>query len=135
MTAKEYLEQARFIDQEINNKLALLALVKEEPVPITVQNDGMPRAETMCTDGVSGTVAWSVDYENEIKKMVDGLRQLKQEIVRSINALKKPEHRLVLEERYLLYKPWREIAKNLGCNIRQAHRHHGAALKEFKVPH
>lgn len=135
MTAKEYLEQARFIDREINNKLVLLAIAKEDLASTTVQNDGMPRSETRCTDGLSRAVARVVDYEDEINEIVDGLVDLKRKTLRSINALKKPEHRLVLEERYILLKSWEEIAENLGCDVRQAHRYHGSALKEFKIVH
>jgi len=133
LTAKKYLEQTRFIDIEIRNKIKQLEIFRESLFPITVCNDGMPKGETACVDGLSKAVARVVDLEREINEMVDRLIDLKLAINRTIQALEEPKHRIVLEERYLLFKCWSEIAATLNCSVRQVHRYHHAALKEINL--
>ncbi len=133
MTPKQYLEQARFIDKEISCKLRQLGILRSYVTTMTSRCDGMPRGETRYTAGISTTVAKIVDLEREIDEAIDGLITLKRDILRAIDAIEKPELRLVLGERYLHLKPWREIAELLDCDIRTAHRYHSAALKEFKI--
>lgn len=133
MTAKEYLEQARYIDQEINNKIRQLEMARADLYSLTGPENEMPRQETRSTDGFSRAVARVIDLETAINRRIDELIDLKLDILRSINALDLPKHRLVLEERYILLKPWKEIAEHLGCVERQIHRYHAAALKVFKV--
>ena len=141
MTPKQYLEQARFIDKEISCKLRQLGILRSYVTTMTSRCDGMPRGETRYTAGISTTVARIVDLEREIDEAlereideaIDGLITLKRDILRAIDAIEKPELRLVLGERYLHLKPWREIAELLDCDIRTAHRYHSAALKEFRI--
>lgn len=51
-----------------------------------------------------------------------------------IKMVTDPEGQVVLEERYLCYAKWEDIASELGYTVRQIFRVHDAALKEIVVP-
>lgn len=50
------------------------------------------------------------------------------------NRITDPEGQVVLEERYLCYAKWEDIASELGYTVRQIFRVHDAALKEIVDP-
>ena len=47
-----------------------------------------------------------------------------------INAVSDPDQQLILELRYLCYKPWNEIMTELGYSEPTIYRLHGEALKK-----
>ena len=53
---------------------------------------------------------------------------------KAINAVSDPVQQLILELRYLCYKPWLEIMEELGLSETSIYRIHGEALKNFMVP-
>ena len=75
-----------------------------------------------------------VDLQNEIGSDVNSLLEIKSQIVESIKQVTDPEGQVVLEERYLCYAKWEDIASELGYTVRQIFRVHDAALKEIVVP-
>ena len=72
--------------------------------------------------------------ENEINRDIDRLVDLKAEARRLIGQVKEPDQQLVLELRYLCYKPWSEIMVELGCSEPTVYRLHGEALKKIVLP-
>ena len=65
---------------------------------------------------------------------LDRLVDLKAEARRVINAVSDPDQQLILELRYLCYKPWNEIMTELGYSEPTIYRLHGEALKKICVP-
>ena len=65
---------------------------------------------------------------------IDRLVDLKAEARRVINAVSDPDQQLILELRYLCYKPWNEIMTELGYSEPTIYRLHGEALKKICVP-
>ena len=55
-----------------------------------------------------------VDLQNEIGSAVNSLLEIKSQIVESIKQVTDPEGQVVLEERYLCYAKWEDIASELG---------------------
>jgi DNA-directed RNA polymerase specialized sigma subunit len=80
------------------------------------------------------TIVKIVDLENEINRDIDRLVDLKAEARRLIGQVKEPDQQLVLELRYLCYKPWSEIMVELGCSEPTVYRLHGEALKKIVLP-
>ena len=128
MTAREYLSQAFHIDQRINSKLSQVMRLRETATNCTATLSDMPRPDS------PNTICKIVDLEREINEDIDRLVDLKAEARRVINAVSDPDQQLILELRYLCYKPWNEIMTELGYSEPTIYRLHGEALKKICVP-
>lgn len=134
MTAKEYLSQAFHIDQRINSKLSQVMRLREAATICTATLSDMPRPDSSNQQRMADTICKIVDLEREINEDIDRLVDLKAEARRAINAVSDPDQQLILELRYLCYKPWNEIMTELGYSEAMIYRLHGEALKKILVP-
>lgn len=134
MTAKEYLSQAFHIDQRINSKLSQVMRLRETATDCTATLSDMPRPDSPSRQQMADTICKIVDLEREINEDIDRLVDLKAEARRAINAVSDPDQQLILELRYLCYKPWNEIMTELGYSEATIYRLHGEALKKILVP-
>lgn len=134
MTAKEYLSQAFHIDQRISSKLSQVMRLRETATDCTATLSDMPRPDSPSRQQMADTICKIVDLEREINEDIDRLVDLKAEARRAINAVSDPDQQLILELRYLCYKPWNEIMTELGYSEATIYRLHGEALKKILVP-
>lgn len=134
MTAKEYLSQAFHIDQRISSKLSQVMRLREAATSCTATLTDMPRPDSPSRQQMADTICKIVDLEREINEDIDRLVDLKAEARRAINAVSDPDQQLILELRYLCYKPWNEIMRELGYSEPTIYRLHGEALKKILVP-
>ena len=134
MNAKEYLSQAMYIDQRINSKLEQVTRLRENVTNCTATLSDMPRPDSPNKQRMEETICKIVDLEREINADIDRLVDLKAEARRAINAVSDPDQQLILELRYLCYKPWNEIMTELGYSEPTIYRLHGEALKKICVP-
>ena len=134
MTAKEYLSQAFHIDQRISSKLSQVMRLRETATDCTATLSDMPRPGSSNQQRMADTICKIVDLEQEINEDIDRLVDLKAEARRVINAVSDPDQQLILELRYLCYKPWNEIMTELGYSEATIYRLHGEALKKILVP-
>lgn len=134
MTAKEYLSQAFHIDQRIGSKLSQVMRLRETATDCTATLSDMPRPDSPSRQQMADTICKIVDLEREINEDIDRLVDLKAEARRAINAVSDPDQQLILELRYLCYKPWNEIMTELGYSEATIYRLHGEALKKILVP-
>ena len=134
MNAKEYLSQAMYIDQRINSKLEQVTRLRENATNCTAALSDMPRPDSPNNQRMEETICKIVDLEREINEDIDRLVDLKAEARRVINAVSDPDQQLILELRYLCYKPWNEIMTELGYSEPTIYRLHGEALKKICVP-
>ena len=134
MTAKEYLSQAFHIDQRISSKLSQVMRLRETATDCTATLSDMPRPDSPGRQQMADTICKIVDLEREINEDIDRLVDLKAEARRAINAVSDPDQQLILELRYLCYKPWNEIMTELGYSEATIYRLHGEALKKILVP-
>ncbi len=134
MNAKEYLSQAMYIDQRINSKLEQVTRLRENATNCTATLSDMPRPDTPNQQRMADTIGKIVDLEREINEDIDKLVDLKAEARRAINEVGDPVQQLILELRYLCYKPWLEIAETIGYSEATVYRLHGEALKNITVP-
>ena len=134
MTAKEYLSQAFHIDQRISSKLSQVMRLREAATNCTATLTDMPRPDSPSRQQMADTICKIVDLEREINEDIDRLVDLKAEARRAINAVSDPDQQLILELRYLCYKPWNEIMTELGYSEPTIYRLHGEALKKICVP-
>ena len=133
MTVKEYLSQAYRLDQRIDAKLEQVMALRKlaAKATSTLSNDvpsGVRNARRM-----EDIVMKIMDLENEINADIDSLIALKREIVSTIKAVPNLEYQTLLELRYLCFKPWEQIAVEMGYDLRYTHKLHKRALEECNI--
>lgn len=127
--AKEYLNQIRYIDLDINSR-------QEE---LTMLRASFLGAQELKHDKISSNNGNSqenklikyVELSSKIDETIDNLYSMKIEIGQQIDQLNDKKQILVLRERYILGKSWKEISYTLDCSERTVYRLHGEALKSF----
>lgn len=133
MNAKEYLSQAIWLDQRINNKLEqkeqLEALAKRVTVNFTQEKVSGGRATTSPMEDATVKL---IDLCHEINDDIDELITLKAEILEIISKVDDPVSQLLLQMRYIEGKTWEEVAYDLDYNSRTVFKIHGRALKEIE---
>ena len=132
MTAKEYMEQARYLDMQINSKIEQVRSLNELATRVTTVYSDMPHSPTRNTSRMEETIAKIIDLESEIDRDIDALVDLKREIMRVVNSIESAEYRTILEMRYLQFKKWEQIALQMSTDLRWVYRMHGRALNEVQ---
>ena len=127
MTAKQYLNRARRIDNEINTLLELVQTTRESLESITQNYD---------SDGSQSTknphkFDRLVELESLVDEKVDELIALKTEILGTISKLKDNRQRIILTEYYLKMQTWEQVAVDMHYSFQHVMRMHGYALKEI----
>lgn len=134
MTAKEFLEQVRFVDRAIDSKLEQVQKLRNESTKATSLVSDMPRSSSPNLQRPEDTILKIIDLEQEINCDIDRLIDMKTAARSAIMEMPNPDERLILELRYLCYKSWAEIAGELGFGESNVYRLHGSALTHFIVP-
>jgi len=129
MTAREYLAQVRLIDARINNKLAQVSELRELATKATSVLSDIPRGDSPNLQSMESTIIKIVDLEEEVNRNIDGLVDLKREILQVIQHVRTPMYQALLEMRYLGFMTWESIAEAAGYDIRSAYRTHRGALR------
>ena len=133
MTVKEYLSQAKFLDQRINSKIQQVAALNDLATKATSTLTGMPRNPNHATSSMEDVIAKLIDLQAEINNDIDTLVDLKRSLSKTIKAVDSPEYQTVLEKRYLCFQSWEQIAVEMGYDLRWLYRIHGKALEEVKA--
>ena len=134
MTAKEYLNQAYRLDQRINSKLEQVMALRDLTTKATATMSDMPGSASPNVHRMQDIIVKIVDLENDINADIDQLIDLKRDMVAVIKAVKNPEFQTLLELRYLCFKPWEQIAVEMGYSIDHTFRMHRKALETVTVP-
>ena len=132
MTAKEYMEQARYLDMQINSKIEQVRSLNELATRVTTVYSDMPHSPNRNTSRMEETIAKIIDLESEIDRDIDALVDLKREMMRVVNSIESAEYRTILEMRYLQFKKWEQIALQMSTDLRWVYRMHGRALNEVQ---
>lgn len=132
MKIKEYLRQAYRIDQRINSKLEQIAALHDLATKATVTYSDMPKSPNRSGAKIEDAITKIMDLEDEINRDIDKLVDLKTDITHLIKNLDSHEHQIILEQRYLCFKSWEQIAVDMGYSIQHTFRLHDAALTELE---
>lgn len=132
MTTKEYLQRAYHIDQRINSKIEQVAYLKALTSKATATLTDMPKG-TPYVHSKENIIVKMIDLENEINADIDELVDLKREIMTVIKSVKNLEYQTLLELRYLCFKPWEQIAIEMGYGIDNTFKMHRRALNFVKI--
>lgn len=142
MTAKEYLNQAYYIDREINMTLAKADKLRKSLYGKGQKLDDVGGGKASGSgDTIGDTISLVVDYENKANALIDKLVEKRLEIEKTIKRVPDDVQREVLERRYLLFQPWESyfdtktgekiigIDEAMNYSSRQIYRIHRKALK------
>lgn len=127
MRAKDYLMRAYKTDLQINSKLEQI-MVLRSLVEKTTTTLSMAPGGTGQKGQLENILVKIVNLETEINDEIEHLLEVEAEIRESINEVRQPELRVVLELRYLCCLSWPQIANEMERDLRQVHRLHGRAL-------
>ena len=131
MTAKEYLSQARYLDNRIKSKLLQIDSLNELATRCTPSYSDMPKSPNREGSRMESAILDIIELEDEISKDVVELVALKKEIVEVIKQVGNTEYQTLLEERYLCFITWEQIAVDLSFSMQHTFRMHDSALKEI----
>ena len=134
MTAKEYLNQAYWLDRRIDSKLEQLSALRDMATKTTAVMDGEVVSHTRNVHSLQDVIAKIMDMQVEINTDIDALVDLKRDIMRTIKEIENPEYQTLLELRYLCFKRWEEISVMMNYNLRHIYRLHDEALEKVIVP-
>ena len=133
MTVKEYLSQAKFLDQRINSKIQQVAALNDLATKATSTLTGMPRNPNHATSTMEEAIAKIIDLQAEINSDIDTLVDQKRDLSATIKAVGNTEYQTVLEKRYLCFETWEQIAVSMNYEIRYLYKLHGKALECVKI--
>ncbi len=134
MTAKQFLRQARYLDERINTKISQVSSLHDLATKATATLSDMPGSPTRNTQRMEDIIIKILMLENEINSDIDHLVDLKESILSVIKAVDDEECRLLLKKRYLNFESWEDIAAEMCTGIDNIYRLHSKALKKAVVP-
>ena len=127
--AKEYLGQAYRIDQRINSKIEQVSALNNMATKATSTISDMPGSATRNIHRMEDVIVKIIDLQNEINADIDELVDFKAEVMSVIKSIDKLEYQTLLELRYLCFKPWEQIAIELGYSINNVFKMHRKAIE------
>lgn len=133
LSAKDYLSQAYRIDQRINSKIEQVSSLRDLAAKATSTLGDIPPSGTRNVCRMEDIICKIVDMETEINSDIDGLVDLKREIITNIKSVSNPEYQTILELRYLCFKAWEQIAVDMRYSIHHLYKMHSAALEACDI--
>ena len=118
MDAKEFLSRAFFLEQRIQSKQEQIAALRSLASRVTISYGNEPVSHTRDVTSMQDTVAKILEAESELNRQIDELVDTKLEISRVIDRVENIQFRLILEKRYLLFRPWDDIGEEMGYSVR-----------------
>lgn len=128
MDVKQFLSQAYNIDKRIIEKTELVEILRESSASANSTLSPIPIIKSRNFQHMEQKIVKLLDLENEIKNEIVELMNVKLEIVYAICCVETPKYRRLLEQRYLNFKKWDQIAKEMGYDLRYLHKLHRSAL-------
>lgn len=127
---KEYLNQIKYVQQEIQSRVEEKTNLRQS-LALKTSSFNENKVQESGTLNYDDNYMKYIEVADEINKKIDALINLKVKISNEIDTLDKAEHRLLLRMRYINLQTFEQVAVNMKYDIRQVHRIHGNALSEF----
>jgi len=128
MNTKTYLSQARYLDMRIKSKLQQIESLNELATSCSSVLTGMPLNPNSGGSKMADAVCKMIDLQNELKRDIEALVDLKKEIMNTIRLVADSEQQTLLEKRYLCFLSWEKIAVEMHYSIQHIYRMHDEAL-------
>lgn len=129
--AKDYLGMAYKIDQRIESKIEQVDSLNALATKATSTISDMPGSATRNIHRMEDVITKIIDLQESINNDIDALVDLKAEITGMIKRIDNLEYQTVLEQRYLCFTPWEQIAINMNYGVQNVFRYHRLALVDM----
>lgn len=133
MKAKEYLSQARRLENQINSKLQQLSRYRALATKVTSVLSSMPHSTNRNKSPMESALTKLIDFENEIDSDIYQLIEIKKEISEFIIGFDEAKYIVLLELRYLSGLTWGKIAETMGFDLSWTYRLHRKALEQAEL--
>ena len=133
MTAKEYLQQYRHIQREIEDidrRMAQLRL--KYAAPSAINYSDMPKAHNSEHD-LSDYIVKMDELTNYMISKYTRLRGIEVDIYMRVDRMENQQERELLRFRYIDGMTWAEVADALNTTERNVYFIHGRALRHFPM--
>lgn len=127
--AKTLLSKIKLCDTKINIKLDELKQLKDMTMKVTPTLEGEVVSGSHNQDKLGDAIAKIVDLQREIDDSIDTFVELKRFFMWIIDKLDDANQATVLYKRYFQYKPFEQIACEIGYGYRNVCYIHGRALQ------
>lgn len=135
MTAKEYLSQAKLMDEAINYRLRELEYWRNLSRSVSTGGLEEHHNPNHSTEAPFVKCLEKIDeIERDVNARIDRLVDLRRTVDRAIDAMEDDTEQILLRCRYLEGLSWTDISHIINVSLRTAHRIHSAALQNFAVP-
>ena len=131
MNAKEYLQQVEKVDKllrsiatQIEKNRSLAAYTSPTIDPSGSHGSADPAKGSKLENMVINIM----DLEEQKQRQAARLKEIKKEVAETINSINNLSVQFILEERYLLYRTWDEIADETGFSKSYLYRMHSIGL-------
>ena len=132
MTAREYLYQAKNLDDYINAKLKEISSLRSSVMSLSSMQYDKILVKGGAVHDFTSTIDSILKLERYIESLIDKLTKLRLEIGRQIESLSDNRYKAVLTLHYLCNERFERIAQEMNYSERQVKRLHGYALQEFR---
>lgn len=132
MTAKEWLNRGRNLNEEINALIKAKEKALYDACNVSIAYD-KERVQTSQNNSTEAKFTRFADYSKYIDERIDKLYKIKQEILKAVSAVDNSTYRALLIERYINFKTWEQIADYMNYSRMHVTRLHGRALQKVKM--
>lgn len=133
MTAKEYLQQYRHIQREIEDIDRRMAQIRlKYAAPSAINYSDMPKAHNSEHD-LSDYIVKMDELTDYMISKYTRLRGIEVDIYKRVDSMENQKERELLRYRYIDGMTWTEIADALDTTERNVYFIHGRALRHFPM--
>lgn len=133
MTVKQYLRQAYKMDVRLRALEEKRDRLNHLKCSLPAADYSKPRVSGTKGNRTEDIIGQIDEYERMITDRIGDLISLETDIRIRIEMLEDPAQQTVLEQRYLNYYSWEQIAVNMHYNYRWVLQIHSNALKALSV--
>ncbi len=126
MTTKEYLNQSYRFDKMIKSKLEEIKRLENVLTYKSISYDDVPKGSNNKRDD---NLCKLVDLQIELDKYINEMFEIRNEISKLINRVENHNYKLILTLRYLNFKSFKEIAREMDFSYSHCMTLHKNALK------
>lgn len=132
MTAKTYLQQIYRLKMKIEQRTQQLEELKASASGYKAIDYSADKVQVSPSDRMADVVGRFADLEETINHLISEYLYKKDFIIMQIQLLDDTRYVDLLYRRYVLFKPFRIIAKELTYDYKYCCRLHGKALQAFE---
>lgn len=132
MKPKEYLNQIKFLDIRINDKLAEREALWSLATKVTPTLSKAKVSGGSENDKIGNIVAKIVALDEEINNKIDEFIDFRNVIIKQIENIRDVRYQSLLKKRYVEYKDLSVIAAEMNYEYATILKLHGKALQMFE---